>query len=155
FLFHFHSAGRILTYTASTNERLLTHGVWKPVEIMKVPVLDSLSPRRRKLVFWCLGLLLFYTITGFLIAPPIVRAVAVKQLSKQLDREVSIQKVKLNPFTLSCTVRGLLIKDKDGEPFVSFDEAYVNVQLISLLGHPWVVKEVNTVKPFIRVQMNR
>ena len=122
---------------------------------IKFRALDSLSPRRRKLLFWALGLLLFYTVTGFLILPPIIRAVAVKQLSKQLDREVSIQKVKLNPFALSTTIRGLLIKDKDGEPFVSWDEVYVNFQLSSFLAHPWVFKEISVTGPFARVQMNK
>ena len=122
---------------------------------IKFHALDSLSPRRRKLLFWVLGLLLFYTVAGFLILPPIIRAVAVKQLSKQLDREVSIAKVKLNPFTFSTTVRGLLIKDKDGEPFVSWDEVYVNFQLSSFLGHPWVFKEISVTGPFARVQMNK
>jgi hypothetical protein len=122
---------------------------------MKFRVLDSLSPRRRKLLFWFVGLLLFYTVTGFLILPPIIRSVAVKQLSKQLDREVSIQKVKLNPFVLSCTVRGLLIKDKDGEPFVSWDEVYVNFQLSSFFGKAWVFKEISTTRPFVRVQINK
>ena len=101
---------------------------------MKSRALKPPSARRRKLALWILGLLLIYTVTGFLILPPIIRSFATKQLSKQLDREVSIQKVKLNPFVLSCTVRGLLIKDKDGEPFVSWDEVYVNFQLSSFFG---------------------
>jgi len=122
---------------------------------MKAPIWNSLSPRKRKLVLWIFGLLLFYTVVGFLILPPIIRAVAVKQLSKQLDREVSIQKVKLNPFALSCTVRGLLIKDKDGEPFVSWDEVYINFQLSSFFGKAWVFKEISTTRPFVRVQMNK
>jgi hypothetical protein len=122
---------------------------------IKFRVWDSLSSRRRKLLFWVLGLLLFYMVAGFLILPPIIRAVAVKQLSQQLDREVSIQKVKLNPFALSTAVRGLLIKDKDGEPFVSWDEVYVNFQLSSFLGHPWVFKEISVTGPFARVQMNK
>jgi hypothetical protein len=122
---------------------------------IKFHVWDSLSPRRRKLLFWVVGLLLFYTVTGFLILPPIIRAVAVKQLSKQLDREVSIQKVKLNPFAFSTAIRGLLIKDKDGVPFVSWDEVYVNFQLSSFLGHPWVFKEISVTGPFARVQMNQ
>ena len=97
--------------------------------MMKANFWNSLPPRRRKLVVWILGLLLFYTILGFLILPPIVRAIAVKQLSRQLDREVSIEKIKINPFALSTTVRGLLIKDKDGQAFISWDEVYVNFQL--------------------------
>jgi uncharacterized protein DUF748 len=123
-------------------------------QFWQLPYLQSFSPRRRKLVRWALGLFLGYTILGFFILPPIIRAVAVKQLSKQFDREVSIRKLKLNPYALSVTIRGLLIKDQDGEPFVSWDEVYVNFQLSSFFGHPWVFREVSTVKPYVRVQIN-
>jgi hypothetical protein len=122
--------------------------------MMKANFWSSIPPRRRKLVFWIVGLVLFYAILGFLILPPIIRAVAVKQLSKQLDREVSIQNVKINPFVLSATVRGLLIKDKDGRPFVSWDEVYVNLQLSSFFGHAWVFKEISTSKPYVHVKIN-
>jgi len=122
---------------------------------MNVPFWNSLTPRRHKVALWIFGLLVFYTITGFLILPPVVRSVAVKQISRQLDREVSIESVKINPFVLSTTIRGLLIKDKDGEPFVSWNEVYVNLQLSSFFGHAWVFKEISTSKPFVRVQMNR
>ena len=116
---------------------------------------DSASPRRRKLGRWIFWLLVAYAIIGFFILPPIIRSVAVKQLSKQLDREVSIQKVKLNPFAFSVAIRGLLIKDKDGEPFVSWDEVYVNFQLSSFLGHPWVFKKISVTSPYARVQLNQ
>jgi hypothetical protein len=106
-------------------------------------------------VVWIFGLLVFYAVLGFLILPPIVRAIAVKQLSQQLDREVSIEKVKINPFAFSTTIRGLLIKDKDGQPFVSWDEVYVNFQLRSFLGHPWVFREISVTGPFVRAQMNK
>src|SRR5579862_7124298 len=114
---------------------------------------NSAPPRRRKLLVWILGLLSGYAILGFLILPPVIRAVAVKQLSRQLGREVSIDKVKINPFVLSTTVRGLLIKDKDGQPFISWDEVYVNFQLSSFFGHPWVFKEISVTKPYARVQI--
>jgi hypothetical protein len=122
---------------------------------MKAPFWSRISPRKRKLVVWAVGLLLIYTVVGFLILPPIVRSVAVKQISKLIDREVSIEEVKINPFALSTTIRGLLIKDKDGQPFVSWDEVYVNLQFSSFLGHAWVFKEISTTKPFVRVRMNR
>ena len=115
----------------------------------------SLSARQRKLIIWTLALLLAYTVIGFLILPPIVRSEAVKLLSKQLDREVSIQKVKFNPFALSVTVDDLFIKDKDGQPFVSWDEVYVNFQLSSFFGKAWTFKEISTTKPFVRAIMNK
>ena len=119
------------------------------------PERESKSPKRRKRLRWAAGLLLFYTVFGFLILPRILRWVAVKQLSKQLDREVSIETIRLNPFALSTTIRGLLIKDKDGQPFVSWDEVYVNLELASCFGHPWVFKEISTSNTFARVQMNQ
>ncbi|HEY5042514.1 MAG TPA: DUF748 domain-containing protein [Verrucomicrobiae bacterium] len=121
---------------------------------MKVPFWNSIGSRKRRLALWFLGLLVFYSVVGFLILPPIVRSLAVKQLSKQLDRDVSIQKIKINPFTLSTTIRGLLIKDRDGGPFVSWDEVYVNFQISSLFTKAWTFKEINIVKPFARAQMN-
>ena len=51
----------------------------------------SLSPRKRKIVVWTVVLLAAYTVIGFLILPPVIRSVAAKQLTKQLDREVSIR----------------------------------------------------------------
>jgi len=110
---------------------------------------------KRKWLLWLGGLVLLYGVIGFLILPPIIRSVAAKQLSRQLDREVSIQQVKINPFVLSVTVRDLLIKDTDGEPFVSWDEVYVNFQLESFFGKAWVFKEISTSKPYLRVRMNR
>ena len=121
---------------------------------MNVPLLNRLSRKQRKLLFWIVGLVLFYTVLGFLILPPIIRSVAAKQLSQQLGREVTIQQVKLNPYAFSATVRGLLIKEKSGDPFVSWDEVYVNFRPTSVFQHPWILKEVSTSRPFIHVQVN-
>lgn len=113
------------------------------------------SSRKRKLIVWAFALLLLYAIVGFLILPPIIRVIAVKQLSGQLDRKVSIQKVKLNPFVPSLTIRGLLILDKDGQPFVSWDEVYVNFQLSSIFTKTLTFREISVTRPFARAQMNK
>ena len=118
-------------------------------------VWNLMSARKGKLAFWALSALLLYTLIGFLILPPIVRSIAVKQISQQLGREVSIAKVKVNPFALSATVNGLLIKDSDGEPFVSWEEVYVNFQISSLFSKAWTFKEISTTKPFVSVRLNQ
>jgi hypothetical protein len=122
---------------------------------MKALIWDLLAPRARKVLLWIGGLVVLYAVVGFLILPPIIRSVAVKQISRQLNREASIASVKVNPFVLSVTVNGLLIKDTDGEPFVSWDEVYVNFQLASFFGKAWVFKEISTSKPFVSVRMNK
>ena len=114
----------------------------------------SPASRRRRLALWALGLLLFYAIAGFLILPPIVRRVAVRQISQQLNREVAIEKISINPLTFSTSVRGLLVKDHDGQPFLSWDEVYVRFDLKSFFGPVWRFKEITVTRPFARVEMN-
>jgi uncharacterized protein involved in outer membrane biogenesis len=115
---------------------------------------NSAPARRRKPVRWLIGLLLFYTVFGFLILPPIVRLAAVRELSQQLNRHVAIQKIKINPFALSTTVYGLMIKDPDGTPFVSWDEVYVHFQLTSLFQHAVGFHTISIVNPYVHVRMN-
>lgn len=122
---------------------------------MKAHFRANLTARKRKLLAGVFVLVLIYAVAGFLVLPPIIRAQAVKQLSAQLGRPVSIEKVRINPFVLSIALQGLLIKDLDGEPFVSWDNVYVNFQLSSFLGRAWVFKEIRVVKPYVRVQMNK
>jgi Domain of Unknown Function (DUF748) len=116
--------------------------------------LEGLPPRRRKLVRRIVGLLLFYTVFGFIVLPLIVRPVAARRLARELNRNVTIDSVRINPYSLSCAVRGLLIRDPDGEPFVSWDKVYVNFQLSSFFGRPWVFKEISATNIYLRVQVN-
>ena len=80
---------------------------------------------------------------------------AVKQLGKELHREVTIEKVRLNPYALSLTVRGLKVKDRDAETLFAWDNVYVNLQLASFFGHPWVLDEVSVINPYARLQVNK
>jgi len=121
---------------------------------MKKDLWKKLSRRRRKWALWSLGILLFYGIVGAILLPPIARHIAVKQLSQQLGRDVSIQKIRIHPFDGSVTVRDLLIKDPDGSPFVSWDTVHVNFQLTSLLGKTYTFREISTTRPAVHVKVN-
>jgi hypothetical protein len=116
---------------------------------------DALLPRRKQLAVWTAAGFLLYTVLGGFLLPPIVRVIAAKQLSKTLDRPVTIQKVRLNPYTLAARIQGLSIQEKDGAPLVSWEEVYVNFQLASLFNHAWVLKEVSFSRPFVRLQINK
>jgi len=106
------------------------------------------SPRLRKWWRWAGGLLALYTLLGFFVLPPIVKKVAPRQLATLLHRQVAIEKVRINPYALSLTVRGLAVTGPDGRPFVSWDELYVNFQASSLFRWAWTFDEIRLVKPF-------
>ena len=113
------------------------------------------TPRSRKWLQRAAWAFVIYLSVGFLILPPIIRAVAVKQLAKELHREVSLEQVRLNPFALSIAIRGLKVTDPDAETLLAWDEVYVNLQLSSFLGHAWVFDEIAVVNPYARVQVNQ
>src|SRR5262245_17919355 len=90
-------------------------------------------PKRRPLHWWALSLALWYTLFGFFIAPRLLRAVLEWQLPKQLNRATTVAKLKTNPFTFSAAIDGLMIRDADGQPFVSWDEVGANLEIWPLL----------------------
>lgn len=60
------------------------------------------------------GVVLFLLMLfGFFGLPPIVKIQAIKQLSIRLGREVSIERIRINPLVFSATVEGFAIAETD------------------------------------------
>jgi len=98
--------------------------------------------------------MLFYTVFGFLILPLIIKAVAVSQLQKELNRKTTIESVRLNPYAMSITIRGLKVEDLDQRTLLSWDEVYVNLRLLSAFTHAWGFDQIRVINPYVRVQLN-
>ena len=96
----------------------------------------------RKKTFWAAVILLLYTIVGFFVLPPIIKRQIVANAATRLGREVALEKVRVNPYALSLTLRGFTLKDPDGAAFVEFDEFYVNFQTSSLFRWAYTFKAV-------------
>ena len=108
--------------------------------------------RLRKFLIWSASLFAVFIVFAFFGLPPLIKSLLIKRLSATLHREVSIQKVNINPFTLSVTVRGFIAKDRaSSEAFASFDELFLNFQSLSALRRALIVKEIRVSQPFIRV----
>ena len=98
-------------------------------------------PRRQKVILVAVAAVVLYTLVGFFILPFVVRRVAVSQLHQHLHREVQIEAVRMNPYTLSATVRNLVVYEPDGkERLAAFRELYVNLQAVSLFKWAPVIK---------------
>ncbi|MDF3058081.1 MAG: hypothetical protein K0R17_2296 [Rariglobus sp.] len=96
--------------------------------------------RRRRLL--ALGAVAGFLLFCFFGLPPIIKAQAIKHLSAELHREVAIEKIRLNPLTLSITIEGLAIKDRDGGPFTGWRRLYVNFDSFSLFTGEWRFQEI-------------
>ena len=110
------------------------------------------TPRARRIGWWILGIVVAIGVIGFLVVPPIAKHYLVAALSKELKREVTIESLRVNPYTLAVTVRGFVMKDRAGpEPALTFEELYVNASLGSLVRLAPVLDQIRLVKPHLRI----
>ena len=105
-------------------------------------------PRTRKIAIWGVSIFVAIGVLLGLVAPPLIRGKVASALSDKFHRQVSIEQIKINPYAMSLTVRGFLMKERQStSPAVSFDELYVNLELQSIFRLAPVLKELRIVKP--------
>ncbi len=109
----------------------------------------ELTPRQKKTAITLSAILLIYLLFGFIGAPFIVRRILEDQVAEAINRQVTVGPVRVNPLTLSVTLRDLNIREPGGAPFVKLDEAYANLQASSLFKWALVLKSVRVVNPDI------
>ncbi|NPU83708.1 MAG: DUF748 domain-containing protein [Syntrophaceae bacterium] len=111
---------------------------------------------RFKKITVALGLLfVILMVSSYFLVPPILKSVLVKKLSESLHREVTLERIHFNPFTLALSVQGFGIRERGGtESFVSFQELFVNLQILSVARQALVLDEVKLVKPSVRILRN-
>lgn len=105
----------------------------------------------RKPAIAALSGLLLYTLGGFFLVPWVAKGQLQKRLPELLRREVTLEQVRFNPFTLTGRLQGLRVLDTDGETFLSCTEALADFQSFSLLQKGYSFREVRLVEPYIRV----
>jgi hypothetical protein len=111
--------------------------------------------RPMKAVIIVAGFFLLFTVAGFFVLPPVLKSVLVNKLSQTLHRQVSINRIKLNPYTLCVQVKGLTVKDRDSKNvFVSWDELFFNLDINSVFRGTLILREMKITKPYISVVRN-
>jgi len=117
---------------------------------------DRIRPRGKRILIGLLIFFVVFTLAGFFVLPPVLKSILTKELSKTLVREVTINRIRINPYTLSITIGGLLVKDRSStETFLSCDEIYLNLQSLSALRMALILKEIRVTKPYVRITRNQ
>ncbi|MBN1364645.1 MAG: DUF748 domain-containing protein [Syntrophaceae bacterium] len=103
-----------------------------------------------------IGLLIFLVvlgIVGFFIVPPIVKPLIMEKISAALHRKVAIEKIGINPYAVSVTVKGFSLEDPGKpKPFVTFDELYVNAELMTSIYHrALILKTITLTNPYFGI----
>jgi hypothetical protein len=105
---------------------------------------------RRRLLLGIIALLVaVYGGFGYWIAPGIAREQIVKNLSEALQRKVTLERVRIDPFALSVKLSTFVIEETGGEPIIAFDELYVNFSSTSVIRFAWTFSEIRLTRPRI------
>lgn len=114
----------------------------------------QLSRRWRKAALIVAGLFLFYAAFGFLLLPRLIHNTLTETLADVTQRPVTLAELKINPFALSTTVRGLEIGTAE-QPFASFEEIHVNLSLGSLWRGAYVFNAIRLQGPRLVIAIDR
>ena len=94
-------------------------------------------------------------VLGFLVAPRLIRNALEKDGSAYLRRRVTVAEVRVNPFTLSIDVDGLVVADRDAPRLVAWEKLHVRLAPWRLLQGYAGVAEVRLTRPFFRAALDR
>lgn len=106
----------------------------------------------KKRLLMALACVAAYALLGFLAAPALLRWQGEIQLAELLKREVKIERVAINPFTLTLDIGGFHVRptgsDRDD---AGFEQFHANLELESLIRGGPVLKEIRLVAPQFRL----
>src|SRR2546427_10507273 len=87
-------------------------------------------PRTRKIAIWFVSIFIAIGVLLGLVAPPLIRGKIDSQLSDKLHRQVSIEQIRINPYAMTLTIRGFLLKERQGEiRALSFADLVASLEL--------------------------
>lgn len=92
-----------------------------------------------------------YLVIALLVISPALNYFPHKYLQDTYGRELRTGWILLNPFKLSLDVSDAQLDDKNGEPFVAFSEASVNLSIESLWRPGWVFDAVTLRDLFVEI----
>jgi hypothetical protein len=91
------------------------------------------SRRWRVAALAVLGTVAAYAVIVGLVVPPIAKKLIAEKAGEKLGRVVVLDELRINPFTLDATARGLRVLEADGtSPFVTFDVLHIEGSATSL-----------------------
>ena len=113
--------------------------------------MPALSKRMKIALGVIAGLFVLYSLAGFVAAPLVIRRVLENSVSQTLKRQVSVNLVRVNPYTLSLTLGGLSIADNAATSLATLHQIKVNAQISSVFKKALILKSVVLDIPHINI----
>jgi hypothetical protein len=106
------------------------------------------SPRRIR--FWLLVLVILYTLLGFFALPWIIQYLAVTTAQEDFGRELRIESVQANPYTLTLRIDGVALDDIDNRQLLGWNRLFIDLAWSSIINRAWTFETIRFDKPIIQ-----
>jgi hypothetical protein len=93
------------------------------------------------------ALFVAYTLTGFLLAPTLVRSAILGGARQSLTRVPTIERVRVNPLALSLSLKGIVLRDSTGDTLVACRSFYVRFNPLSPFYGAWTLAALHVDAP--------
>ena len=108
-------------------------------------------PRGKKILLICLVSLVAMLFFSAAILPIIVRNKAITAIGDETGRKVHIEKVTINPFTMTVSVKGFAIEAREGGPFVSIANLDASLGLASIYKGALIISNMSIDTPAVSI----
>ena len=116
------------------------------------------SSRSHALYVWVTilaGLLVLYTLAGFLLVPVLARRALEANVRRLPGVQLHIDALSFNPFTLQAQVRGFLLRDAAQAPLAGFGQFIVAISPASLWHSGYALRRIELQDPMLNVHIDR
>ena len=101
------------------------------------------------------GLVVLYTLVGFLLVPYLITSYVVPTVAEQIKHPVLLREAAFNPFAFSLRLNGLEVREPSEQPMLGFEELLVNLRVTTLFLQKVAFDEIRLVMPFVAAKVNR
>lgn len=101
------------------------------------------------------GVVVIYAAAGFGVLPSILQKQIPSWGLAYLDRQVSVQTIAFNPFTLRLQADGLVLAEKDGTVVLGFQRVDVALEWASLLWGAWRFSDLHLTAPALELKVSK
>ncbi|GGY77156.1 DUF748 domain-containing protein [Marinobacter zhanjiangensis] len=106
------------------------------------------SPRRIR--FWLLVLIILYTLLGFFGLPWMIRYFAVTTAEEDFGRELRIEAIQTNPYTLILQIDGVELDDTDNRKLLGWNRLFIDFAWSSVVDRAWTFETIRFDKPVVQ-----
>ncbi|ACN15836.1 conserved hypothetical protein [Desulforapulum autotrophicum HRM2] len=100
-------------------------------------------------------IMVLYTLVGFFLVPVLGKNILCKSLGKALNRQVTIERIAVNPYALTATIEEFSVAEQNKDALFFAKRIFANLSLSSLFTLGLNVSEFSLENPRVSIVRNR